>query len=126
MATARKYRGTQFSRTLRVDPDTSAEDIDLATTALTVIHDDSAGTRVVYRWRPGGSSSSRFTYTAATATAVATLRLTLTSTDTSTVAVGSSLFGWFYDTAAVAQKALGTEEVVFEDMPDGVIPVVDP
>lgn len=121
MATAEHYRGTQFARTLSVEADDAGDLIDLATTPVTVVLDDSAGREDVYRWRPAGSSDAEFSYDAD-----AGLTLTLSSTATAAVAAGSATFSWFYDPPASSQKPIGSEEVVFKDPPAGVIPVVDP
>lgn len=120
MATDVLVRGTAYSGHLESD------DVDLATTPVTFVLDDSAGTRTVWRYRPSGTSSSAFSYSAASGSTPARLTFTLTSTVTATLAaVGAATLTQLYQDAATTQREIGRVELVIQDLPDGAAPVVE-
>lgn len=124
MATVRLTRGTAFSRRLFSSRDLSAVDI-------TYVLDDSTGTRTVWKWRPGGTSSSAFTWEPATAPPAGrpslrtgALLFELTSTQTATLAaVGSATLSIFDGDPTTDQRPLQRVELGVEDLPGGAAPV---
>lgn len=114
MATDRHTRGTAFTGVI-----TSAVE-DLAVTPVTLVLDDAAGGRTVWRWRPAGVSASQFVY------AAGELSFELSSTATAAIPLGLAVLTLLSGDPATAQQEEGRAEILFEDLPDGAAPVLDP
>lgn len=120
MATDSQLLGCEFAFDIGSNANAGETPVDLETTDVTVLVDDSAGSRDVYRWRPSGSSDPEFSYDADTG-----LRFALDSTAVAAIPAGATQITILYDTPATTQKELAQIEVTFRTLTGGVPPVVD-